>query len=384
MSTRTIVVLLVAVLAVLYAAWFVTTHDRVSAQQWIGPTGEARLKPFLAAQRLAERMGLETNELRSLPALEELPSAAVLIVPAPRQELHSAKIAELLRWVERGGHLIAEAEYVGVPDPLFDRLGVKRVRVEAAASSLFVMTPDGSKLRAYFGDSMHLAAPQPQRVRLRAGEHLVSFARGRGMVTLATSLRFARNPGLDDEYARMSKRPARSIGGLDHAALFWAVLSLTPERELHVYFRPERLSLWEFLIRNAAPVLIAGGLLLALWLWSIGPRFGPVAPDTPPGRRRLLDHLRASGRYYWGRGMRSRLVVAARDAALRRIARAQPDFPVSPSEERVARLATLAGISKEEATRFMSAAGAMRGLDFIRIVQHAQRIHAALEKGIRR
>lgn len=383
MSTRTIVVLLVAVLAVLYAAWFVTTHDRVSAQQWIGPTGEARLKPFLAAQRLAERMGLETNELRSLPALEELPSAAVLIVPAPRQELHSAKIAELLRWVERGGHLIAEAEYLGVPDPLFDRLGVKRVRVEAPASSLFVVTPDGSKLRAYFGDSMHLAA-KPERVRLRAGEHLVSFARGRGMVTLATSLRFARNPGLDDEYARMSKRPARSIGGLDHAALFWAVLSLTPERELHVYFRPERLSLWEFLMRNAAPVLIAGGLLLALWLWSIGPRFGPVAPDTPPGRRRLLDHLRASGRYYWGRGMRSRLVVAARDAALRRVARAQPDFPVSPSEERVARLATLAGISKEEATRFMSAAGAMRGLDFIRIVQHAQRIHAALEKGIRR
>ena len=76
MSTRTIVVLLVAVLVVLYAAWFVTTHDRVSAQQWIGPTGEARLKPFLAAQRLAERLGLETNELRSLPALEELPSAA--------------------------------------------------------------------------------------------------------------------------------------------------------------------------------------------------------------------------------------------------------------------------------------------------------------------
>ena len=383
MSTRTIVVLLVAVLVVLYAAWFVTTHDRVSAQQWIGPTGEARLKPFLAAQRLAERMGLETNELRSLPALEELPSAAVLIVPAPRQELHSAKIAELLRWVERGGHLIAEAEYVGVPDPLFDRLGVKRVRVEAAATSLFVITPDGSKLRAYFGDSMHLAA-LPERARLRAGEHLVSFARGRGMVTLATSLRFARNPGLDDEYARMSKRPARSIGALDHAELFWAVLSLTPERELHVYFRPERLSLWEFLMRNAAPVLIAGGLLLALWLWSIGPRFGPVAPDTPPGRRRLLDHLRASGRYYWGRGMSSRLVVATRDAALRRVARAQPDFPVSPSEERVARLATLAGISKEEATRFMSAAGAMRGLDFIRIVQHAQRIHAALEKGIRK
>ena len=79
------------------------------------------------------------------------------------------------------------------------------------------------------------------------------------------------------------------------------------------------------------------------------PRFGPVAPDAPPGRRRLLDHLRASGRYYWTQGLRSRLVVAARDAALRRIARAQPDFAAAPQAERVARLASLAGISREEA-----------------------------------
>ena len=383
MSTRTVVVLLVVVLAVLYATWFISTHDRVSAQQWVGPTGEARLKPFLAAQRLAERMGLEANELRSLPALEDLPTAAVLIVPAPRQELHSAKIAELLRWVDRGGHLIAEAEYIGVADPLFDRLGVKRMRAETPATSLFAVMPDGAKLSAYFGDAMHLAVP-PERMRLRAGDHLVSFARGRGMVTVATSLRFARNPGLDDEYARISKRPARSIGALDHAALFWAVLSLTPQRPLHVYFRPERLSLWEFLTRNAAPVLIAGGLLLALWLWSIVPRFGPVAPDAPPGRRRLLDHLRASGRYYWSRGMRSRLVVAARDAALRRVARAQPDFAQASMQQKALRIASLTGISGEEAARFLSAAGAMRGADFIRIAQHAQRVHRALEKGARK
>jgi hypothetical protein len=111
------------------------------------------------------------------------------------------------------------------------------------------------------------------------------------------------------------------------------------------------------------------------------PRFGPVAPDAPPGRRRLLDHLRASGRYYWTKGLRSRLVVAARDAALRRIVRAQPDFAGAPQAERAARLARLAGISKEEASRFMVAAGAMRGADFIRVTQDAQRIHKALEKG---
>ena len=29
----------------------------------------------------------------------------------------------------------------------------------------------------------------------------------------------------------------------------------------------------------------------------------------------------------------------------------------------------------------MAAAGAMRGADFIRVTQHAQRVHKALEKG---
>jgi hypothetical protein len=201
------------------------------------------------------------------------------------------------------------------------------------------------------------------------------------MVTVATSLRFARNPGWDDHFAKLRRRPARSIGAGDHAELLLHVLSLTPGRELLVYFQPERLSLWGFLKENAAAALAAGGLLLALWIWSIVPRFGPVAPDAPPGRRRLLDHLRASGRYYWVKGLRARLVTAARDAALRRITRAQPDFATASQGERVARLSSLTGISREDSASFVSAAGAMRGADFIKFTQHAQRIHKALEKG---
>jgi hypothetical protein len=130
-------------------------------------------------------------------------------------------------------------------------------------------------------------------------------------------------------------------------------------------------------------VLIATAALLALWLWRTGPRFGPVMPDAPPARRRLLDHLRASGRYYWAKGLRNRLIVAARDAALRRVARAQPDFAAAPVEERAARLSALVSVSREEAERFIRAGGAVRGADFIRIMHTAQRIHSALEKGNR-
>jgi hypothetical protein len=41
----------------------------------------------------------------------------------------------------------------------------------------------------------------------------------------------------------------------------------------------------------------------------------------------------------------------------------------------------LIGASAEDGQRFMAAGGAMRGADFIRLTQHAQRIHSALEKG---
>jgi hypothetical protein len=381
MKGRGFVPFLVGVLAALAVVWFLTTHDRVTAEDWVGPSAETRLRQFLAAQRLAERMGARVLEVRSLPELDALPPGATLLMPNRRQQLPGTQLGEIVRWVERGGHLIVEAEFLGVPDPLLDQLGVTRLPAEAVTKPLVFELPQSRrKLSVFFPDAMQLQVAQGD-VRLRAGAKLVTFTRGRGLVSAATSLRFARNPGYDDHYAKLSRRPGRSIGANDHAELFWQLVSLTPGRELHVYFRPERLSLWGFLREHAAPALIAGALLLALWLWSIVPRFGPIAPEAPPGRRRLLDHLRASGRYYWVKGLRSRLVVAARDAALRRIARAQPDFTTAPQKEKALRLSSLANITPEEAARFLSAAGAMRGADFIKVVHHAQRIHSALEKG---
>jgi hypothetical protein len=73
-------------------------------------------------------------------------------------------------------------------------------------------------------------------------------------------------------------------------------------------------------------------------------------------------------------------MAAARDAALRRIARTQPDFAQATQAERIARIAALARIPPEEVQRFMSAGANLRGAEFIRAMHTAQRIHAALEK----
>ncbi len=346
-------------------AWFRANFERVPTKEWVGPTGEARLNPFLAAGRFAVRMGMRSKELRSLPQLDEQPPNGVLLLPSHRQALDPQRIARLLKWIDAGGHLVAEAEFVGVDDPLFDAFSIKREAGKVPAKPLPVEAA-GRTLAVGFFDAMALKSGLTDKPLLRAGDKAYSYRRGKGVVTLTTSLGFARNG---------------QIGQNDNAAFLWTLATLTPAAELRVYFRPERLSLWGFLTENALPALAAAALLLLAWLWRIAPRFGPVAPDLPPGRRRLLDHLRASGRYFWAKGLRNRLVVAARDAALVRIARAQPDFTTASPAQKISRLSSLARISSEEAAKFLGAGGAMRGADFIRVTQHAQRIHSALEKG---
>lgn len=341
--------------------WFLSTHERVPSREWVGPSAEARRNLYLAAGRFATRMGLATRELRSLPDLDTLKAKSVLLLPNRRQALDPRRLREIVAWVEAGGHLIVEAELVGVADPLLDLVGVERLRGVAPSKPAPVELADGRKLSVALFGAMTLQAAD-------AGEkgRFVSFDYGEGAVTALVGLHFARN---------------QLVGTDDNADFLWYLLGLTPAAELQIYLRPERLSLLGFLAQHAAPVLAAVAALVALWLWRIAPRFGPVRPDPSPARRRLLDHLRASGRFYWAQGLRGRLVAAARDAALRRIARAQPDFAQAGQAERTARVAALAGIPPAEAQRFMGAGANLPGVEFIRAMHTAQRIHSALERG---
>jgi hypothetical protein len=342
-------------------AWFLSTHERVPSREWVGPSAEARRNLYLAAERFAARMGLAARELRSLPDLDSLKPNSVLLLPNGRQALDPRRLREIVAWVEAGGHLIVEAELIGVADPLFDLVGVERQRGAAPSKPVPVELADGRKLAVSLFGAMTLEAPDADEKG-----RFVSFDYGEGVVSALVGLHFARN---------------QLIGTEDNADFFWNLLSLTPAAELQIYLHPERLSLWGFLTQHAAPVLFAVAVLVALWLWRVAPRFGPVRPDPAPARRRLLDHLRASGRFYWAQGLRGRLMAAARDTALRRMSRTQPDFAQASQAERIARIAALARIPSEEAQRFMSAGANLRGADFIRAMHTAQRIHAALERG---
>jgi hypothetical protein len=354
-------------------AWYLSGFERVTVKQRVGLSGEARLRPFLAAERFAERMGLAARELRALPELDKLPPAGVLLLPRGRQSVEARRAAQLITWAAAGNHLIVEAERAGVADPILAQLGIERSDTRAARHSVVAeLAPGGRKLvvSGFSARRLEAAGRTPRFLVGTPGDaRLITVAHGAGLVSAAVDLNFARN---------------RMIGENDHAELLWHLVMLRPVGELLVFHHPRRLSLWDFLVEHAPGVLLAGAALLALWLWRIAPRYGTVLPDAPPARRRLLDHLPAGGRFLWSHGLRVRLAAAARDAALRRVTRAYPDFAAAPRAEQASRLAALAGLSPLPAALLLAApaaAPAPRGDEFMRLVHCAQRVHFALERG---
>jgi hypothetical protein len=171
------------------------------------------------------------------------------------------------------------------------------------------------------------------------------------------------------------------IGSHDHAELLRRTLALAPGDRLLVV-RAGGLPLWGWLVEHGSQVMIAAAILLALALWRILPRFGPILPSPEPARRQLLEHLRAAGRFRWARGAREELLSAARDQLQRHIALAAPRLAHLPPSSRYSELSAQLGTDPETvAVAFQAAPRNVREL--VHITATLASIHAGL-RGVRR
>ena len=181
MKRTRIVAIVLGAAALAFAAWFFVNHERVPAREWHGMSGEARLRDFLAAQRFAARMGMRVAELRSLPELDSLAEGGVLLLPNRRQALDARRVSRLVAWVERGGHLIAEAEPAGLNDAMLERLQVKRAGRYQRGKPMLVELGEGARKLTVSIYGIKLE-PQAKPLRLRVGTAedtaLATFARG--------------------------------------------------------------------------------------------------------------------------------------------------------------------------------------------------------------
>jgi len=384
MSARQVfIAALILVLAGAGAAWFLANHERVNEKVWVGFQGRARTDPYFAAQRLLQRMGVNVQAVRALPELRTLPISATLVLPQARQSIPPQLQQHVLEWVEHGGHLIVEAEAIHQPDPLLDALGVLRTAIDIPEDEDFdeADEEEDDTRGPYIVEVLVPAGAVPARIRMaqdlsiEAKDAAMSFGGG-----YATTLLFIEHgKGLVTVAADLSGFSNYYVGELDHAEFLWRLIQLEPDSaDVFFFNNPQRLSLVGWLRANAWAALAGAGGLLLLWLWRIVPRFGPVQPDPERVRRRLLDHLRASGRFLWSNGAAARLLEAAREASLRRVMRAQPYLHATPEAQRAARIAQLLGISAERAGALLAVPTAARMIDFLHTVRLYQEVHERL------
>lgn len=369
MSRTTIVAAILLGVAGLGLVWFFTHFDYVDDREFVGMSGEARRNDFLAAERLLARMGVKVRHVKTVPELRELPENGTLVLPDRREGLTPAAREHLLEWVENGGHLITEDEDADLPDPLLDAFDVKRIKVTPPKGTSRVVevklphAPRALKVEMHSQQSLD-GAGATLRVRGKAATHLLHFGWGDGRVTVLNDTGFLRN---------------RAIGRADHAEFLWQLVQFEPgTAAVFVFDNPQKLSILDWLGANAWPALVAAALVLVAWLWRVAARFGPVAPDPEPTRRRLLDHLRASGRFRWSRGVSTGIVEAAREAALRRIGREHPDFAGLPRSEQAARLVELFGIAPEDAQRVLVPPHPRTAAELMTAIGIYQHIHERL------
>ncbi|MDH4191213.1 MAG: DUF4350 domain-containing protein [Betaproteobacteria bacterium] len=349
--------------------WLLDRVEFESRTVHTGYRGEARRNPWLAAERLLDRMGIEVHHLKAVPELHALPARAMLVLAAPRAILSAHDRERLLVWTRSGGHLVIESERLGTADPLLDDLKVARRKAKTSNESgdpfVFTLAQAPDPIKAQLSAPLSLEAAQATAgARNSSATLLLHFPQGKGRVTALATLSFARN---------------RHIGEFNHAELLWQIARFDPRMRTAYFFDgPSKLSLFDWLREHAWTALAGLALLLTLWLWRIVPRFGARAPDPEPVRRRLLDHLRASGRFAWSRGGGDALAEAAREALLRRIARSQPDFAGLLSAEQEKRLIAQFNIKPTE-TRFILYPQAARRPDvFSGLIGLYQYIHEQL------
>lgn len=299
--------------AVLTAAMFsfLNLFELKETQEHIGFRGEAKTNNLYAARLFLKRMGIPAERKEGLQALP--PTDTVLVIDTQRYTLPQPKIDSLLAWVEKGGHLITRArthddagslydntngQEKTAPkpkiDPLQTALGITLGERTFPADSdlpLHIQHPNVEYPLAvdpqFFYD-LQTTASNAHKQQYQERSWLLELPYGAGKVTVVSNLDFIENAAIDDH---------------DHAELLWHWVHGHHPKPQSVWLidRDAMPPLWRLLWQQAWAFIITLALAIPLGIWAATPRFGALLPMPAANRRRILEHVHASGIFMWKR-----------------------------------------------------------------------------------
>jgi hypothetical protein len=317
--------------------------------------GEAVTNAFYSTQHLAEALGAHTrvrDEIVTLPS-----PGAVIVMSFWNWALIPERSHRIEQWVRDGGRLVVNTTLIS--DETFENwTGVKPVPLKEQTGPVSRLATCPPKTRRLTVDP----APSGISPASSGAEHF-EICQSFAIQELVTTRKFSWRLRDRDGHTRALRIPigngsvtlidAMSFGNRDllcgdSGALFTAATQLHRGDDVEFLSDGSGGSLLALLWSYGSPVIVLGGLLIVLWLWRSGVRFGPLAAAADPARRSLAEQIRGTGqfivRFGGGKALYAATTRALNEAAARRV----PRYERLNGEERVAALASLTGLGSPE------------------------------------
>lgn len=296
--------LFVALVTTTGVLWFLNTYAYEAVDEYSGFRGEARENPLFAARLFLKRMGIPSERQTNLPTLPA--TNTVLVIDTNRYTLSRQKSEALLAWVAKGGHLITRTRYVNTDpdaedteqasdrDPLQLALGITTGEHIIPADDDLPLEAELSNMShplqvdPEFFYALQTTATQAYPQTYNDAAWLLEMEHGNGLITWAANLDFIQNPAIDD---------------YDHAEFFWHMLHSLHDEPQAVWLvhNDEMPGLASLLWEHAWALVLSLAVFIPLTILALSPRFGPMIPKPAPERRRILEHIHASGLFMWQR-----------------------------------------------------------------------------------
>lgn len=304
--SRSGVIVALALLAMCIVLVLVVLFKPVQEEVDVGASGMAAISHFYAADRLLNGLGLPAETAWGVddPPEEE----GVLLVLLDDNPGFRASVAEPLRaWVADGGRLLVAAP-LGEEAPLLDAFGVERDMLVAS---------EGTLSRLPLG-----AGPPVEAAHLPLWTVSSDMATTRWVVSGEDGVLL--DAAIEVPYAQGwlgvvgGSAPWRTdhIGDAENATWLWEMARASEATSAVLVVRGGAPSLWSVLWQHGRTAIISLATLLLAAGWRAGWRFGPLLPSPSPQRRRIIEHIEATGALLWRQpGGREALLARARQAA---------------------------------------------------------------------
>jgi Domain of unknown function (DUF4350) len=263
--------------------------------------GEAARNPYYSVEHLAASLGIRTQRISSLRALQ--PDAVVLVNNLNDDLLHES-VESLQGWVESGGRLMVAGDVLWANNALQAWSGIKPASPAAPQPA-----PQFLPFKPYTdcvpmavrvngidtGDSLRVCAPS-------AGFSLVSDRAPSWSLSDRQGMQVLRVAMGGGEFTVFGPRwilDNKILPAGDHAEILISSLGLERGDTLLILSPSQAEPLLALLWRLAAPAILFLAAAVTLLIVRYLPRFGPPLPVLAPYRRSLAEQIRANARFAW-------------------------------------------------------------------------------------